>query len=275
MVLSVKTVAYAKQSEKQVMDIYFPENQEKKCPAIILVHGGAFTFGDQKMPLIQPIINEALAKGILVASVDYRKSQDAIFPAALADVKAAVRYLKAHSEEYQIDINQMTIWGESAGAYLALMTALTPTVPTLNGDVSENSDQSSQVNGLVSFYAPVEFYTMQSEYRSLDNPTAGEGKFESDFLGVDNIYHDKAACDKSYWKTYLDFLPNDFKLKAVVQVGGEKDIMVPYLQSIHFAEQLAQLPGIDIQFTKITTAKHEDPIFYTQDNIKHILNFLS
>lgn len=114
MVLSVKTVAYAKQSEKQVMDIYFPENQEKKCPAIILVHGGAFTFGDQKMPLIQPIINEALAKGILVASVDYRKSQDAIFPAALADVKAAVRYLKAHSEEYQIDINQLTIWGESA-----------------------------------------------------------------------------------------------------------------------------------------------------------------
>ena len=58
-------------------------------------------------------------------------------------------------------------------------------------------------------------------------------------------------------------------------MGGEKDIMVPYLQSIHFAEQLAQLTGIDIQFTKITTAKHEDPIFYTQDNIKHILNFLS
>ncbi|MCC8129636.1 MAG: alpha/beta hydrolase [Clostridiales bacterium] len=119
-------VSYASNSEAQVMDIYLPENATGSDPVIVVVHGGGFKFGDQTMDIIQPVIEAGVANGYVVASVDYRKSGEATFPGALADVKAAVRYLRANAETYGIDPEQIVIWGESAGAYLSLMTALTP-----------------------------------------------------------------------------------------------------------------------------------------------------
>ncbi|MDE6202371.1 MAG: alpha/beta hydrolase, partial [Lachnospiraceae bacterium] len=151
-------VAYADISESQTCDIYKPEG-EGPFPVIVLVHGGGFLFGDQRMELILPVIETGVERGYAVVSVDYRKSAEAVFPAALADVKAAVRFVRANAETYGFDPEHIAVWGESAGAYLSLMTALTPEVEELNGDVAENTDYSSSVAALVDFYGPVEFYT--------------------------------------------------------------------------------------------------------------------
>lgn len=124
-------VAYASNSAAQVCDIYLPEGAEK-APVIILVHGGGFMFGDQGMDVILPVIDKALENGYSVVSVDYRKATEAVFPAALGDVKAAVRFVKAYAMDYGFDPEHIAIWGESAGAYLSLMTALTPDVAELN-----------------------------------------------------------------------------------------------------------------------------------------------
>lgn len=115
------------------------------------------------MSIIQPVIAKALEKGYAVVSVDYRKATEAVFPAALADVKAAVRFVKAHAMDYGWNPEKITVWGESAGAYLSLMTALTPDIPELNGDVTDYDGIPSNVQALVSFYAPVEFYTLYEE----------------------------------------------------------------------------------------------------------------
>ena len=87
-------VAYAATSPAQVCDIFTPEGVEQ-APVIVLVHGGGFAFGDQAMTIIQPVIKAAVANGYAVVSVDYRKSGEAAFPAALADVKAAVRFCQS------------------------------------------------------------------------------------------------------------------------------------------------------------------------------------
>lgn len=269
-------VAYADLSPTQVMDIYLPENPTGSDPVILLLHGGGFALGDQRMELIRPVIEAATANGYVVASADYRKSGEATFPAAVADSKAAVRYLKANAQTYGIDPDKIVVWGESAGAYLALMTALTPETESLNGDVQANADQSSQVAALVDFYGPVEFYTMDEEFAALgqtSNDTASAQSFESQFLGQ-AVGEDKETTYQTWWGSYTDALPDDFGLWAWIE-AGDADENVPYTQSENFAAELAEILGQDhVQFTLLEGAAHEDPAFYTQENLTSVFAFL-
>lgn len=269
-------VAYADLSPTQVMDIYLPENPTGSDPVILLLHGGGFALGDQRMELIRPVIEAATANGYVVASADYRKSGEATFPAAVADSKAAVRYLKANAQTYGIDPDKIVVWGESAGAYLALMTALTPETESLNGDVQANADQSSQVAALVDFYGPVEFYTMDEEFAALGqtgNDTASAQSFESQFLGQ-AVGEDKETTYQTWWGSYTDTLPDDFGLWAWIE-AGDADENVPYTQSENFAAELAEILGQDhVQFTLLEGAAHEDPAFYTQENLTSVFAFL-
>lgn len=262
-----KNVKYASTSDAQVCDIYVPENAEN-CPVIVLVHGGGFMFGDQGMDVILPVIEKALEKGYAVVSVDYRKSGEAVFPAAVADVKAAVRFVKAHAMEYGWNPEKITIWGESAGAYLALMTALTPGVAELNGDVTDYDKIPSDVAALVSFYAPVEFYTL---YTEASKPDSAANSFESKFLGQD-IMADQEKTYTTYWETYKDQIPT--ALKAWIQ-AGDADAKVPYTQSVNFATRLANyISAENIQHSIIAGADHEDDAFYTDENLDAIFAWL-
>lgn len=271
-----QNVAYASNSKNEVMDIYKAGNATGKDPVIVVVHGGGFKFGDQSMPIIQPIIEAGTANGYVVASVDYRKSGEAAFPAAVGDVKAAVRYLKAHAEEYGIDPEKIVVWGESAGAYLAAMTATTPNVDSLNADVSDNLEQDSTVAALVDFYGPIEFATMDEEFTALGDTASAnhtEGSFESDFVGVDDLSANPDKTAATWWGTYKDQTPTD--LYAWIQ-AGTADANVPYTQSEHFAEALSEVVGNDhVQYSVLEGAVHEDDRFYTEENLNDVFAFLT
>lgn len=269
-------VSYASNADAQVMDIYLPENASGPSPVIVAVHGGGFAFGSQTMDILWPVIRAGTANGYVVAAIDYRKSGEAAFPAAAADTKAAVRYLKAHAETYGIDPEKVVIWGESAGAYLSVMTALTPEVAELNGDVKDWADQSSRVAALVDFYGPVEFYTMDDEYASLgtENTTySTEESFESKFVGQ-AVGKDKETTYKTWWRTYEDRLPEDFALRAWIQ-AGDADASVPYTQSRNLAQGLKEVIGEDnVRFSIIEGADHMDGLFYTDENLSSIFVWL-
>lgn len=263
----LKDVVYATTSGAQVCDIYIPEGTEN-CPVIVLVHGGGFMFGDQGMDVILPVIDKALENGYAVVSVDYRKATEAVFPAALADVKAAVRFVKVHAMEYGFDPEHIAIWGESAGAYLSLMTALTPDVAELSGDVTDYSEITSDVQALVSFYAPVEFYTL---YEEAGKPDSAASSFESKFLGQD-IMADKDATYATYWETYAGTIPAD--LMAWIQ-AGDADSRVPHTQSANFADRLKNyIPEENIAYSIIAGADHEDDLFYTDENLDAVFAWL-
>ncbi|MGN1023496.1 MAG: alpha/beta fold hydrolase [Lachnospiraceae bacterium] len=274
-----ENVAYASVSDSEVCNIYLPEDatEGETYPVIVLVHGGGFAFETQNEALIQPVIQKGLDEGYAVVSVDYRKSSEAVFPAALSDVKAAVRYVRANADTYGFDTDNITIWGESAGAWLSLMTALTPDVAELDGDVTDNSEYSSAVNNLVDFYGPVEFYTMDEEFEALgkddDATHSAADSFESQFLGQ-ALSADKETTYKTYWETYKDQLPDDFTLRAWIQAGTDDD-NVPYTQSENFAERLSDVIGSDnVSFSLIDGAAHMDPAFYTDENLTAVFDFL-
>ena len=266
-----ENVAYATLSPSQVLDIYLPVDPSEADALLVLVHGGAFKFGNQKAAIFEGVIKQACESGYVVASVDYRKSDEATFPASVSDVKAAVRFLKARASTYGIDSGKVAIWGESAGAYLALMVALTAGTPELDGDVTDNEGLSSAVNALVTFYAPVDFYTLGEQKASLGIADPTNCAFEAEYLGQP-LTKDEGTTRKTWWKTYAE--GQQLNLQAWIQAGGA-DSNVPYTQSQDFARELAQLIGEEnVHFGLIEGAKHMDAAFYTSENQQAVFAFL-
>jgi acetyl esterase/lipase len=126
-------------SQDQTLDLYAPK-EAKNAPLIIWIHGGAFLFGSKEGFAGEPVPLHLLFDGFAVASINYRLIPEALFPAQLEDCKAAVRWLRAHADEFGIDPNRIGVWGASAGAYLASL--LGTTGETQEFDVGENLNYS-------------------------------------------------------------------------------------------------------------------------------------
>jgi acetyl esterase/lipase len=129
--------------ERQTLDLYLPEKGNGPFPLIVWIHGGAWTSGskDECVPLPWAL------KGYVVASINYRLSQDATFPAQIEDCKAAVRWLRANAARYKIDRDRVIAWGDSAGGHLAALLGTT-------GDESEPAPpfESSRVQAVIDWY---------------------------------------------------------------------------------------------------------------------------
>ncbi len=117
-------VAYASGSPSQVLDIYLPEKGDGPFPAYIFIHGGAFIAGD-KQDVQFLLAVDGINRGYAVISVEYRKGFECKAPGGLYDVKAAIRFLRAHAEEYCLDPDRFALGGDSAGAYYAVFAAAT------------------------------------------------------------------------------------------------------------------------------------------------------
>jgi acetyl esterase/lipase len=136
-----------------LMDLWVPARISP--PVVVWVHGGAWLLGDRRhLPFtLRPgqVFDALLSAGTAVASIDYRHSREAVFPAQLHDTKAALRYLHAHRDVLGVDTSRIGLWGESAGAYLAALAALTAGRGDLEGDVGA-AGPSGTVRAVVDWY---------------------------------------------------------------------------------------------------------------------------
>jgi acetyl esterase/lipase len=105
-----------------------PPKKAKEVPLIVWIHGGAFFFGSKEGFPVEPVPVHLLLEGYAVASINYRLSSEAVFPAQLEDCKAAVRWLRAHADEFGIDPNRIGVRGASAGGNLAALVGVNPTL---------------------------------------------------------------------------------------------------------------------------------------------------
>lgn len=123
------------------LDLYVPPSSQTSHPLIVYVHGGGWAFGQPRQSGAFSNWPDVLAllasRGYAVASVEYRLSSEAPFPAAIQDVKAAIRWLRANSRQYGIDPRHVGIWGGSAGGHLAALDAVTCGVADLSPSVSD------------------------------------------------------------------------------------------------------------------------------------------
>lgn len=140
------------------LDLFKPE-KKGSYPALIMIHGGGWRSGNRTMQI--PMAQQIAAKGYVTASVEYRLSPEAIYPAAVHDIKAALRYLRANATKYDIDPNKVAITGSSAGGQLAALIGMTPGNKIFTGNegnpgVSEEIQAIIDMDGILDFRDPNE-----------------------------------------------------------------------------------------------------------------------
>jgi acetyl esterase/lipase len=231
-------VPYANGDPQQVMDIVRPK-EAGKHPAILAIHGGGFRAGSRKG---YTATCAALAeRGYVCATADYRLAPAAPFPAAVYDVKAAVRYLRANASRLGIDPEKIGVMGGSAGGHLALFLGVTGNVPEFEGD-GPNRDQSSRVQVVVDYFGPSDL--TKSYGRSVD-----AGEVLPLFLGGD-LAHSRAMHLRA---SPLNWVTPDAAPTLAIQ--GTKDRYVNYEQSVWIVDRLLAA-GVEAELETMEGADH-------------------
>ncbi|MEH7545874.1 MULTISPECIES: alpha/beta hydrolase [Bacillaceae] len=141
-----------------LLDLYLPIGAEGPVPVIVWLHGGGWRIGDRKLG---PDFKVRFAEsGYAMASIEYRLSSEAIFPAQIYDVKAAIRWLRSVAKEYGLDSNHIGLWGSSAGGHLAALAGTTGSGRLEDLELG-NWESLSDVQAVVDGYGPTDFLQME------------------------------------------------------------------------------------------------------------------
>lgn len=285
-------VQYGEDSDAQWLNLYVPDTEEP-APLLILVHGGGFILNDAESRQAQLMYSYFRDNGFACATVNYRLADEALYPAAIEDVKAAVRFLGQMGEEYGCDVSRTAIWGESAGAFLACMTALTS--PEEYSDarcVGESEDvrfPEVTISALVDYYGPANMADMNSQFqeqgipsfiRAISNTwlTDHTGDFDScEEYWVGMAYagwtEEMEKTISVYWQT-LEGDSGNTGLKTML-IHGTSDLTVAHAQSEQLAEAVAEIYGADSVTLKLVEhCKHADDRLYSNEILGEVRTFL-
>lgn len=161
-----KDVIYCTCDIPLTMDLYYPSHTDKPLPTIVYVHGGGWYSGDKETGTGKYDIAPLVKNGYLVAAINYRLAPRYKFPAQIEDVKCAVRFLRANADKYNIDINNIGAFGDSAGGHLVSLLGVTAD-SSVFGKCEVNSEQSDSVQAVVDIYGPADLTTNFEVYNSL------------------------------------------------------------------------------------------------------------
>ncbi|MGX9134201.1 alpha/beta hydrolase fold domain-containing protein [Rummeliibacillus sp. JY-2-4R] len=274
---SIKTkyidVAYGKQSKSQKMDIYLPNEGNGPFPVIVAVHGGGFSKGDKREKGIASML-EGVNRGYAVVSINYRLSGEAKFPAAISDVKAAVRYIKANAKKYNLDPNKIAMWGNSAGGNLVALAGTSGDDSSLNGDNTENLKYSSKIQAVVDWFGPIDFLKLDEQFaKSEVTPKMGkrstDTSIESKYIGG-NIAENVKQTEKANPSNYITKNDPYFFIQH-----GSADRIVPTQQSIDFSEKLTNVLGKEkVKLSILKGADHGGKQFNSKENLDNVFRFL-
>jgi acetyl esterase/lipase len=229
--------------ERQKLDLYLPEQKKDiaSLPLIVWVHGGAWLAGSKEnCPSVR-----FLRQGYAAASINYRLSQHAIFPAQIEDCKAAIRFLRANAEKYNIDPNRIGVWGASAGGHLVAMLGTTGDVKQF--DKGPNLHVSSRVQAVCDFFGPTDLTRMSAFESSMDHdaPDSPESK-----LVGGPVQENKVACERANPITYDSKDDPPFLI-----CHGDKDMLVPHNQSVLLCDALKKA-GVSVKFHTVKGGGH-------------------
>ena len=181
------------------------------------------------------------------ASIGYRLSGEAIWPAQIHDCKAAIRWLRAHAEEFGFDPDRIAVMGSSAGGHLVAMLGTSGDISGLEGTLGKHTDVSSRVQCVIDEYGPTNFLTM-NDFPGRMNHLAADSP-ESRLLGqqITEVPH---LVREASPVTYVSKDDPPFLI-----IHGTDDPLVPYQQSVVFAESLKQV-GVPVILQRVENGEH-------------------
>jgi acetyl esterase/lipase len=250
----------------QKLDLYLPEKAaDKPLPLVVHIHGGGWVGGSKYPCAVAPMV----LRGYAVASVEYRFSQKAIFPAQIQDCQAAIRWLRAHAKEYNLDAEHVGVVGGSAGGHLSSLVGTSGgknAFPKIGG----NEEQSERVQAVCDIFGPSDFSTVVQQ--------------AADDKNAKNIFQFNTPADpySSLIGTKLDDKAKADAVSPVHYVSkdnppfvilhGTHDTLVPYAQSEEFAAVLKD-KGVAVWLQKLPGSGHGGPAFNKTAVIQLMQNF--
>lgn len=253
------TVVYAKADSLELkLDLYFPNDSVRKPnPLIVWIHGGGWRGGSRIDSSAALLWRDS---GFAVASVDYRLSRQALWPAQIHDVKAAVRWLRANADTLGLDTGRVVAWGASAGAHLASFLGVTGPTDTLEGPVdSAVGDAGSHVHAVIDYYGATDFLEYIPKRWT---PWSSVGEL----IGC-GVAKCKDRARRASPIAYVDSGDVPFLI-----VHGTADTVVPISQSIRFDAAL-RAAGVPVTFFTVPDG-HGGLSFTNADTFARVRAFL-
>jgi acetyl esterase/lipase len=202
---------------RQMLDLYLPPRgpkSAKRPPLVVWLHSGNWSWGHKGLGPFIPLVRN----GFAVASVNYRLTMQASFPAQIFDCKAAIRWLRAHASNYKINTDRIGVWGASSGGHLAALLGTSNDVAALEGNEG-SLNYSSSVQAVCDYYGPSDLVVLLQEHGGPQDKT-NESLVK--FLGGGSNKLAKAASPVTYVNR---------KAAKFLIVHGELDPLVPLDQS--------------------------------------------
>jgi len=232
------------------LDLRLPSPGEARHPLIIWIHGGGWIYGSRRrLPphlFENAVHDQMLDAGFAVASVDYRLALEAGFPGMLLDVKAAIRWLRGHAAEFDLDPARVILWGESAGGHLAVMAGVCTKLDGVER-TGEHTEQSEIPTAIVDWYGPVDLTAMAQADLGAD----------SEEVGATGDRPEAVLQQSSGW-TYAELSATTYLRPDVppVFVGhGTDDQIVPVAQSRTLVAGLRSAGG-SVEYLEVPGADH-------------------
>lgn len=234
----VPDLVYARYGDRSLLlDLYMPMNPAKRAlPGVIVIRGGGWMVNDRKR--FAHIASALADRGLAAASIEYRNADEAAFPGAVQDVKAAVRWMRANAQTYGIDPEAIATLGGSSGAHMALLAGLTAGIPEFEGN-GGYPDTRSTIQGVVAMATPADLLTL----------SPGNQETVAKFL------HATASEDRKKWQWASPINHVDHNGPPVLLLHGAKDESVPTSQSMDFARRYREV-GARVEFDILPGAPH-------------------
>lgn len=266
-------VPYADLSDAQVLDLYIPTEGDGPFPLVIFIHGGGWLQGDKSTLTIEAAAN-LMRAGYAVASVNYRLSGEAPYPAAVEDVKAAVRWLRANAATYNLDPDRFAAWGSSAGGHLAALLGTTGDVPIFDNPALGNADVSSRVQAVIDWFGPTDLTVIGDDFATSalcdEDDAARMVVVVALFLGQTPV----RAPDVAAAASPISYVTEDDPPFLIQH--GSADCLVPVQQSEHLYAALVAALGVDqVELTIFDGMGHgAQPPILAPSNIVKMIAFL-
>jgi acetyl esterase/lipase len=237
------------------LDLYTPRPSDMPRPLVVFVHGGSWDSGDSRHAAPFSDFPRALAalaaQGYVVASVNYRLSQEARYPAALQDVKSAIRWLRAHGNDFNIDTTRVAVWGASSGGQLAALVGTTCGVGRFEPEGDTDKDVSSDcVQAVIDWFGVTDFHTAATDAPAANSFTTGSSSSEGKYLGCE-----PASCPPGVARLASPLTFVSVKSPPFLIQHGVADTGVPAVQSQRLYDSL-KAAGVPAQIVMYPNVGH-------------------
>ncbi len=256
----IKDIVYARVDGIDLaLDLYLPANVTAP-PLIVWVHGGAWSSGD-KSGYPEALLNQ----GFAFASVDFRQTTQARFPAQVHDIKGAIRFLRANSAKYGYAPQRIAISGASSGGHLAALVGVTNGNKALEGNVGGNLGQSSDVQAILDYYGASNLTTILAQSTpyglSVRKPA------------LDRLLGGQPDAVPELARLASPVLHVDRNDPPLLLLHGDQDPQMPIDQSRELDAAYRKL-GLDVDLDVVRGARHGGPEFYAPAHLQRALAFL-